>query len=140
MKSRVLPVLAGFLISAAPALADSAGLYCAYGGNSFLIARQAGTNAVDLRISSWQGMHHCGVQGTATAAPDGSLLEARGCMLRLREESGAIMLEASPHEACAQFCGARARLNGLSFPQSSRITARADPALFARDLGELDPC
>lgn len=140
MKSYMMLVLAGFLISAAPAHADPLGLYCADGGSSFLIARQAGDQAVDLRISSWQGMHHCGVQGTATAAPDGWLMEVRGCMLRLREESGAFILDASPRQACAPFCGARAQLNGLTFPQSSQVTARADPVLFARNLGELNPC
>ena len=132
--------LACFLISAASVRADPAGLYCADGGSSFLIARQAGYQAVDLRISSWQGMHHCGVQGTATAAPDGWLMEVRDCWLRLREESGALILDASPRDVCAPFCGARAQLNGLTFPQSSRVTASADPVMFTRDLGELDPC
>jgi hypothetical protein len=28
----------------------------------------------------------------------------------------------------------------VTFPQSGRVTARPDPSLFARDLGELDPC
>jgi len=140
MKSHVMLVLVSFLISAAPARPDPTGLYCAYGGSSFLIARQAGHQVVDRRISSWQGMHHCGVQGTATAAPDSWLMEVRGCMLRLREESGALILDASPRDACAPFCGARAQLNGLTFPQSSRMTASADAVLFTRGLGKLDPC
>ncbi|MFB9151638.1 hypothetical protein [Roseovarius ramblicola] len=85
-------------------------------------------------------MSHCGIEGTANATPDGWLLENQGCQVQLWEEGGAIMLAASPREACAPFCGARANLNGLTFPHSSRVTANPDPSLFAHDLGELSPC
>lgn len=134
------PVLAGFLLTAAPALADPAGLYCTDDGNSFLIGRSVGSDAFEVRITSWQGTFHCGIEGTANATPDGWLLENQGCKLQLREEGGAIVLAASPREACAPFCGARANLNGLTFPHSGRVTASPDPSLFERDLGELNPC
>ncbi|PWE33818.1 hypothetical protein DDZ14_03920 [Maritimibacter sp. 55A14] len=134
------PVLAGFLLTAAPAFADPAGLYCTDGGDSFLIGQPAGDDAFDVRIISWQGGFHCGIDGTAHAMPDGWLLESQGCALELREESGAIRLAASPPEACAPFCGAQATLNGLTFPRSGRMTESPDPSLFERDLGELDPC
>ncbi|MFB9151635.1 hypothetical protein [Roseovarius ramblicola] len=142
MMKRLAPVLAGFVLTAAPApaLADPAGLYCIDDGNSFLIGRPAGSAAFEVRITSWQGMSHCGIEGTANTTTDGWLLENHGCKLQLREEGGAIALAASPREACAPFCGARANLNGLTFPPSSRVTANPDPSLFARDLGELNPC
>ena len=125
---------------AASALADPAGLYCIDDGNSFLIGRRVGSDAYEVRITSWQGMFHCGIEGTASATPDGWLLENQGCKLQLREAGGAIGLAASPREACAPFCGARANLNGLTFPPSSQVTANPDPSLFAHDLGELNPC
>jgi len=142
MLSRITPVLAGLLICAAPVpvRADPVGLYCADGGDSFLIGRSTGDGTLAIRISSWQGMHHCGIDGTARAVLDGWLLETSGCRLRLHEEGGAIVLAASPDEACAPFCGARARLDGLRFAEADRVSTQADPALFARDLGELGPC
>jgi len=142
MLSRLTPVLAGFMILAAPVpvRADPVGLYCADGGDSFLIGRPTGGDTLAIRISSWQGIFHCGIDGTARAVADGWLLETSGCRLRLHEEGGAIVLAASPGEACAPFCGARARLDGLRFAGADQVSPQADPALFARDLGELDPC
>ncbi len=140
MMKRLTPVLAGFLLTSAPALADPAGLYCTDGGTSFLIGRLAGSAAFEVRITSWQGMFHCGIEGTAHATPDGWLLENQGCRIQLREENGAIVLAAAPREACAPFCGARANLDGLTFPHGSRVTASPDPSLFESDLGELNPC
>lgn len=144
MMSRIVPVLAGILIfifaAPVPVRADPVGLYCADGGDSFLIGRSGGDETVAIRISSWQGMHHCGIDGTARAVSGGWLLETRGCRLGLHEEGGAIVLAAAPEEACAPFCGARARLGGLRFTEADRVSTEADPALFARDLGELDPC
>ncbi len=125
---------------ATSAHADPVGLYCVDDGNSFLIVRPAGGDAFEVRIKSWQGMFHCGIEGTANATTDGWLLENQGCKLQLREEDGVIALAASPREACAPFCGARANLNGLTFPPSSRVTANPDPSLFEHDLGELNPC
>ncbi|KZX94267.1 hypothetical protein A3747_01085 [Sulfitobacter sp. HI0076] len=85
-------------------------------------------------------MFYCGIEGMANATQDGWLLENQGCKLQLREEDGVIALAASPHEACAPFCGMRANLNGLTFPPLSRVTTALDPSLFAHDLGELNPC
>lgn len=132
-------LLAG-LLTAAPALADPVGLYCSDGGNSFLIARTAQGDVFEVRVSSWQGMFHCGIEGMASAMPGGWRLVNQGCELQLREESGAIVLAASPHEACAPFCGARGNLNGVTFPLSDRLTASPDASLFEQDLGELNPC
>ena len=140
MMKLLIPVLAVFLLTATPAPADPAGLYCSDGGSSFLIGRPAGGDAFDVRITSWQGGFHCGIEGTARATPDGWLLEKRGCMLQLRQEGGAIVLAASPPEACEPFCGARANLNGLTFPDAGRVADNADTSLFEHDLGELDPC
>lgn len=140
MMTRLAPGLAGLLLSAAAVLANPVGLYCANGGNSFLIGQPVGGGAFDLRISSWQGMHHCGIAGVARATSDGWLLETEGCTLRLLDAGGALVLATPADGACAPFCGARATLDGLTFPHASRVSESADPSLFARDLGELDPC
>ena len=140
MMMRIMPILAGALLHAAPGLADPEGVYCADGGDSFLIARPAGNGGVDLRISSWQATHHCGISGIAQATQDGWLLEAAGCKLHLREEGGALVLATSPDAACEAACGARANLDGISFASAGRMSANADPSLFAQDLGALGPC
>jgi len=98
------------------------GVYCARGGDDALVVEERG-QSLNFMLSSWQGgMHHCGTgRLTATAQVGGFAVTDGACTLRLREDGLDILLEAAPFEACKQqYCGARAALDTLRLPLSSR--------------------
>lgn len=137
---RVLTGLLLSLLSVGSAAAEPLGLYCRDGGSHFLMARAAGAGGLEIRISSWQGMHFCGASGLAQNSGAGWLFVEEGCRVSVRPDGEAFRIGAEPEEACAALCGARARLDGLSFPASTRKKKSLDPALFSAGLGEIDPC
>ncbi|ATJ81543.1 hypothetical protein ACFPTY_01060 [Halomonas beimenensis] len=105
------------------------GVYCGRDGSDILVVDDRGER-VGLTFSSWQGGgHHCG-KGRLTATRRGEAYEVTdgSCSLTLSRDAAAITLAATPYDACKrQYCGARAALEAMSLPLSSR---RPLPAPF----------
>jgi hypothetical protein len=61
--------------------------------------------------------HSCGLSGTATPVTEGwRYTDGSSCILELRSDgAGKVTLRAEPDADCADYCGARARLDGISF-------------------------
>lgn len=101
---------------------DLTGVYCGRDGSDILIVEDRG-DRVGFELSSWQGGgHHCGT-GRLTATPSGDGYEVTdgACTLRLASDDSVIFLDASPFDSCkSQYCGARAGLESISLPLSSR--------------------
>lgn len=109
-------------VAAEASAQDLTGVYCARGGDDALVVEARG-NSLGFMLSFWQGgMHHCGIGRLTAAAQGGGFAVTDGaCTLRLRDDGIDIILEAAPVEACKQhYCGARAILDTLRLPLSSR--------------------
>ncbi len=79
-------------------------------------------------------LHSCSGTGTATRSSTGIRLAMAGdseCVIAASESNGTITLPKAVPAGCAYYCGARARLDGVTFARKG--TSRAD-ALKARDL------
>jgi hypothetical protein len=116
---------------------DITGLYCTDGGNDSLAVRGANDGAIEFVLSSWQGgMHHCSAFGRAEASGDGwRHIASAGsnsddrCVISF-SINGGIRLSTDADAACLSACGARASIDGLSFPFTDRITPTAAPRYF----------
>ncbi len=105
---------------------EISGLYCT--DNDSLALQEMENGDMRFMISSWQGRGQtCAGEGTARRTPYSWRYEAdmRGgdserCGLAI-SAGGAVRLSTDSDARCQSLCGARATLNGLAFPQTSRV-------------------
>ncbi len=98
-------------------------------------------SAARFGLNLWgANMHSCSGAGTAVREGDRLTLTMAGdraCAIVARIEGNAIRLPDSVPEGCSYYCGARARMTGLSLARTG--TSEAD-ALKARDVVDEPLC
>jgi len=114
-----------------------AGVYCQRDGAHKLAIRETAGGGIEFAITSWQGGgHHCGASGRARPSPTGWRYEANmsgagheRCAINFAYDHG-VTLSVDRDARCRSQCGARATLDGLLFPESSRLGRLAAPSIF----------
>jgi peptidoglycan hydrolase-like protein with peptidoglycan-binding domain len=114
-----------------------AGVYCLQDGADKLAVRETAGGGIEFAITSWQGGgHSCGAGGRAHPSPTGWRYEAdmsgadhERCAINFTYDHG-VTLSVDRDARCRSQCGARATLDGLLFPESSRLGRLAAPRVF----------
>jgi hypothetical protein len=120
----LLAVLTG---AAAPAVAESYCFRAGPDGASDLRLDIAGNGRASFTLESWQGGgHSCGASGQARAIEGGwvyrETIDGARCEIVLaRTEDGGILLQDTDNRCRTTLCGARAMIDGLAFPHTSRV-------------------
>jgi hypothetical protein len=111
------------------------------GLSSQLCIVQRGGGEARFGLNLWGGnMHSCSGAGTAVRAGQQLTLTMAGdraCVITARIQGNAIRLPDSVPEGCSYYCGARARMTGVSLARTG--TSEAD-ALKARDVVDEPLC
>jgi hypothetical protein len=115
--------------SGSPASPASPG-YCYRTDETTLRLDVAGDGQAIFALDSWQAAgHHCGAGGPARPTESGWLFEADACRIEIlvTPESGLRLTDRD--WVCKEtMCGARAVIDGLSFPRASQIDCALMPA------------
>ena len=129
----VLPALALAALSAAPAWSAGPGKsYCYKTADSTLRLDVASNGRAGFVLDSWQGGGHaCSAAGTATATATGWVYDERldsgPCTIEILISDGGIRLTDADWRCKASLCGARAVIDGLTFPRSSQVSCASLP-------------